>query len=83
VLFTLVLLAASPFHAAFSTFDQGHPGHAHSQVAAAQKADHDQSTAGLPSFEVSTTPAGEIADALSRVPRAVGGLRALRPILRL
>jgi hypothetical protein len=79
---TLVLLAASPFHAPFSTFEQGHHRHAHAQAASAQKPGAHLSATDLPSLDrvlamferMSVTP---IATA------HVSGLRPLRPVLRL
>jgi hypothetical protein len=82
VLVTLVLLAASPFHAPFCSFDQGHHGHAHAQ-AAAQKPVHPHSTVDLPSLPVSWTrllPSTQ--DALP-ARSFIDGRRTLRAILRL
>jgi hypothetical protein len=83
VLVSLVLLAASPFHAPFSTFDQGHHGHAHSQVAAAQKSSQQQSATDVAVQDLSAAPVERVVDTPAVAIRGVGGLRTLRAILRL
>jgi len=83
VLVALVLLAASPFHAPFSTFDQGHHGHAHAQAASAQKAGAQLSATDLPSLDRVLALFERIAVAPTAHDQNVGGLRTLRPILRL
>jgi hypothetical protein len=83
VLVTLVLLAASPFHAPFSSFDPGHHGHAHTQLASAQKSAPQQSATDLPSLDLATTPFERLAGLTPATVRSVGGLRTLRAILRL
>ena len=83
VLVTLVLLAASPFHAPFSSFDQTHHGHAHTQLASAQKSVQQQSATDLPLLALSPAPFERLAAAPAATVRGVGGLRTLRPILRL
>src|SRR5262249_40473948 len=83
VLVTLVLLAASPFHAPFSSVDQGHHGHAHAQAASAQRPVHQQSATDLPSLDPSATPFEGLAGDPVPTVRGVGGLRTLRAILRL
>jgi hypothetical protein len=83
VLVTLVLLAASPFHAPFSSFDQGQHGHAHAQAASAQKSVQQQTATDLPSLDLSATPFERAAGKPVAAVRGVSGLRTLRLILRL
>ena len=83
VLVTLVLLAASPFHAPFSSFDQGHHGHAHTQLASAQKSVHPQSATDLTSLDLSAALFERLAGEPPVTVRSVGGLRTLRAVLRL
>ena len=83
MLVTLVLLAASPFHAPFSSFDQGHHGHAHTQVASAQKSVQQQSATDLPSLDLSAAPFERLAADPAPTVSGVRGLRPLRAVLRL
>jgi hypothetical protein len=82
VLVTLVLLAASPFHAPFSSFDQGHRGHVHAQAASAQKPGAQLSANALPPPDRFVTPFEHIASFSMAPLQNAGGLRTLRPILR-
>ncbi len=83
VLVALVLLAASPFHAPFSTFDQNHRGHAHAQAASAQKTGAHLSATDLPSLDRVLTPFEQTEVSPTATAQNVGGLRTLRSILRL
>ena len=85
VLVCLVLLAASPYHAPFSTFEQGHhQSHAHSQAASALKLAQDQQFgSGLVPFDLSVTPFERVAVSSTALTRSASGLRQRLSVLRL
>jgi hypothetical protein len=85
VLVCLVLLAASPCHAPFSTFEPGHhQSHAHSQAASALKVAQDQQfNAGLAPFDVSAVQFEHVAVSSTVLTRSARGLHQHLSVLRL
>jgi len=89
VLLCLVLLAASPYHAPFSTFKQGRQGHVHShaafsQAASAMKLAHERRFAsGFASPDMSAAVFEPVPVTPANLARPISGLRTRLSVLRL
>jgi len=89
LLLCLTLLAASPYHAPFSTFKQGHQGHVYSHVAFSQTASalkmaHERRFAsGFASPDLSASACEPPAVLPATLARPTGGLRTRLSVLRL